>query len=262
MTSEPAGTDPFGGVNRVLFAHAHPDDETLATGALIQHLTDAGVAVAVVTATRGERGEVVPGPLSALAGTPELDAHRESELAVALRALSAEGPFFLGEPPARASGLSPRRYVDSGMRWVTPTLAGPGEDAGPDAFTSASVAEAAADLAAFAVHWGAELVISYDRDGGYGHPDHVRMHYVALLTSERTGVPFAEVVSIPRDGSPPDDAGVSWYDLTDRLEQLLPALHAHASQYTVDGHDVIHSGGQREPLQLRTGVRRVIGLPQ
>ena len=38
--------------------------------------------------------------------------------------------------------------------------------------------------------------------------------------------------------------------------ELMPALTAHASQFTVDGRDAIHSGGQREPLQLRTGVRR------
>lgn len=250
-------TGVFDGLRRVVFGHAHPDDETLATGALIQHLTERGVAVAVVTATRGERGEVVPGPLSALAGTPELDAHREDELAAALLALGAQGPYFLGDPPARAHGLSPRRYVDSGMRWVTPTLAGPGADAGPEAFTSAALDDAAADLAAFLVAYGAELVVSYDIDGGYGHPDHVQMHHVAVRAAELTGLPFAEVVSIPRDGSPPDEAGVTWYDLSDRLDALLPALHAHASQYTVDGRDAIHSGGQREPLQLRTGVRTV-----
>ena len=79
----------FEGVQRVVFAHAHPDDETLATGALIQHLTRSGVAVAVVTATRGELGAVVPGPLSALEGTPELEPHRVGELTAALRALGA-----------------------------------------------------------------------------------------------------------------------------------------------------------------------------
>ncbi|MFT3860338.1 PIG-L family deacetylase [Micropruina sp.] len=253
MTFE--ATDLFQGVTRVVFAHAHPDDETLATGALIQHLTQTGVTVAVVTATRGERGEVVPGSGAPPAGSPQLDAHREGELAAALRVLGAEGPFFLGEPPARASGRPPRRYADSGMRWVTPTVAGPGEDAGPDAFTSAPTVEAAADLAAFLVTWSAELVVSYQADGGYGHPDHVRMHHVARQASERTGTPFAEVISIPRDGTPPDSAGVTWYDRTDRLDDLLPALHAHASQFTVDGRDAVHSGGQREPLQLRIGVR-------
>ena len=132
----------FEGVQRVVFAHAHPDDETLATGALIQHLTGQGLSVAVVTATRGERGAVVPGPLSALAGTPELEPHRIGELSDALTALGAQGPFFLGEPPALATGRAPRRYQDSGMVWVTETVAGPGDDAGPDAFTSAPVAEA------------------------------------------------------------------------------------------------------------------------
>ncbi len=250
------GTGPFEGVRRVVFAHAHPDDETLATGALIQHLAEAGVAVAVVTATRGERGEVVPGSGAPPAGTEALHAHREAELAAALRALGAEGPFFLGEPPARASGWPSRRYTDSGMRWVTPTVAGPGEDAGTDAFTAAPIVEASADLAAFLTTWRAQLVVSYQADGGYGHPDHVRMHHVARQASERTGVPFAEVISIPRDGTAPDADGVTWYDRTDRLDALLPALRAHASQFSVDGRDAIHSGGQREPLQLRTGVRR------
>ncbi len=250
-----AGSDPFAGRHRVVFAHAHPDDEALATGALIQHLTEAGVAVAVVTATRGERGEVVPGSGAPPAGSRDLDAHREDELTAALRALGAEGPFFLGEPPARAPGLAPRRYVDSGMRWLTPTVAGPGEDAGPDAFTSATVAEAAADLVAFLESWDADLVVSYEVDGGYGHPDHVHLHHVARTAAKSSGRPFAEVISIPRDGTPPDSEGVTWYDRTDRLDDLLPALHAHASQFTVDGRDAIHSGGQREPLQLRTGVR-------
>ena len=248
-------TGPFDGVARVVFLHAHPDDETLATGALIQHLTGSGVEVAVVTATRGERGGVVPGPLSHLAGTPALDVHRVAELTAALGALGAEGPFFLGEPPARASGLAPRRYRDSGMRWVTPTLAGPGEDAGPDAFTSASVAEAAADLAAFVASWGAELLVGYDIDGGYGHPDHVHAHHVAVAAARLAGVDFAEVVSIPGDDSSPEADGATWYDRSDRLPELLPALHAHASQFTVDGREVVHSGGQREPLLLRTGVR-------
>ncbi|MFT4297240.1 MAG: PIG-L family deacetylase [Micropruina sp.] len=256
MSAPSAAGGPFDEVRRVLFAHAHPDDETLATGALIQHLTAAGVAVAVVTATRGERGEVVPGPLSRLAGSAALDVHREGELTAALRALGAEGPFFLGEPPARASELPPRRYVDSGMRWVTRTVAGPGEDAGPDAFTAASVAEASADLAAFATWWAAELVVSYQADGGYGHPDHVHAHDVARAAAALAGVGFAEVISIPRDGSAPDDDGATWFELADWLPRLIPALDAHASQFTRDGDDVIHCGGQREPIQLRIGVRR------
>lgn len=161
----------FDGVRRVVFAHAHPDDETLATGALIQHLTRSGVAVAVVTATRGELGAVVPGPLSALEGTPELEPHRVGELTAALRALGAEGPYFLGDPPARAIGLAPRRYTDSGMRWITPPSRGRATRRGRGAFTAAEVAQAAADLAAFVRDSGAPTwSSSYESDGGYGHP--------------------------------------------------------------------------------------------
>ena len=252
MSSSSGSLETF---RRVVFAHAHPDDETLATGALIQQLTRADVAVAVVTATRGERGEVVPGPLSALAGTPDLEPHRIDELSDALAALGAQGPFFLGEPPARAPGRTPRRYLDSGMVWVTPTVAGPGDDAGPDAFTSAPVDEAADDLAAFLSAWAADLVVSYESDGGYGHPDHVQMHHVAVRAAELAGVRFGEVISIPRDGAPSADPAIRWFELSDHLADLLPALRAHASQFTVDGTDVIHAGGQREALQLRSGVR-------
>ena len=74
-------------MSNITFVHAHPDDETIATGALIRHLVDAGHTVTVLTATRGELGDVVPGPLSHLAGTPELESHRQQELAGALAVL-------------------------------------------------------------------------------------------------------------------------------------------------------------------------------
>jgi len=94
---------------------------------------------------------VRPGPYAALEGTPELAAIREHELATAIAALGVAGHAYLGAPPARALGLPPRRYTDSGMRWVTPTLAGPGDDAGPDSLTAADAGEVAGDIAAFAL---------------------------------------------------------------------------------------------------------------
>ena len=93
---------------RIAFIHAHPDDETLATGALIAWLVASGHEVSLLTATRGERGEVVPGPLSHLAGTPALETHREGELAGALRVLGVARHAFLGDPPAGPG----RRYRD------------------------------------------------------------------------------------------------------------------------------------------------------
>src|SRR6195952_6033504 len=71
----------------VLLLHAHPDDETLGTGALMARLVAEGVRVVLITGTRGERGEVVPGPLKHLEGTPELAEVRVAELAAAMAAL-------------------------------------------------------------------------------------------------------------------------------------------------------------------------------
>ena len=159
----------------VLIVHAHPDDETLASGALILSLVDQRVAVYVLTATRGEQGEVASPELRYLSGTPQLADRRESELAKACETLGVAGHAFLGDVPARAAGLAPRRYEDSGMRWLDPeeTLAGPGGAAGPDALTNSDPHEVAADIAAYGRMVGAEALITYDDLGGYGHPDHV-----------------------------------------------------------------------------------------
>lgn len=242
------------GVTRPVFLHAHPDDETLATGALLAWLVDHGVRAAVVTATRGERGEVVPGPLSALAGTPELVAHRERELAGALGVLGVADHAFLGAPPARAAGREPRRYTDSGMRWLdaAETVAGPGESAGPDSLTAAPVDEAAADLTAFLAVLGADALVSYDRHGGYGHPDHVACHRIATAAARRAGVPLLEVVSEPLLPA----SGARAYALPQYLDRVREALGHHTSQLTVDGDEVVHVGGQRQPILTTSWLRR------
>jgi len=231
---------------RVVFLHAHPDDETLATGVLLAELVAAGRAVAVVTATRGELGAVVPGPLAALAGTPALVEHRLGELAGALSELGVDDHVFLGTPPARAAGAAPRRYTDSGMRWLdeAETLAGPGGQAGPDSLTSAPVSEAAADLAAFLGDFGADALVTYDRHGGYGHPDHVACHHIAGVASALTGVPLVEVVSEPLLPVP----GAEELRLPQWLPAVRRALARHASQLVVDGAEVVHVGGQRQPI--------------
>lgn len=230
---------------RPVFFHAHPDDETLATGALILDL--AGHAqVGLVTATRGERGEVVAGPLAVLAGTPTLAAHRHTELVNACAALGVATRAYLGEPPARAAGQPPRWYRDSGMRWVTPDLAGPSDDAGPDALTAAPVAEAAADLAAFLAHVGADALVSYDADGGYGHPDHVACHRIALAASALAGVRFVAVVSPTRRDEADPRQGV--WRLAEHTGRLRQALACYPSQFTLEGDAVVHSGGQRQPI--------------
>ncbi len=238
-------------MTRYLVVHAHPDDETLATGALLVALARAGHACTVLTATRGERGEIVRGPYSHLAGTPGITEVREAELATAVAVLGVTRHLMLGEPPARAAGSPPRRYTDSGMRWVTPTLAGPGDDAGPDSLTAADLAEVTADIVAAARTVRADVLVSYADDGGYGHPDHVRCHEATKAAAAELGLPFEVIVTdpaVPHDVWSTLDAG--------GVESVVEAHLAYATQFTVSGHDITHVGGQHQEMVLAAGLRR------
>jgi D-inositol-3-phosphate glycosyltransferase len=228
--------------------HAHPDDESLATGALIADLVDHDVRVHVLTATRGERGEVVDGPLRHLEGTPELHAHRMAELAAAVHALGGEPPSVLD-------------YEDSGMQWITETVAGPADDLGERALTNAPLEEVAAQVVDWARREGLSYLVTYDSTGGYGHPDHVHLHHAGVLAAALAGIPLIEVL--------PTRRGIrwrgEWTELPHTRARVVAAVRAHATQVTVadpaheDGIVVIHSGGQRELIPLAVGLRRSTG---
>ncbi|GAA4169266.1 PIG-L family deacetylase [Gryllotalpicola koreensis] len=229
----------FAGVRRVLFVHAHPDDESLSTGGLIALMTDAGVTVRVVTCTRGERGEVVPGPLKHLEGTPELAEHRVGELTQALYALGAEEPVFLGGPDARARDReSGFRYLDSGMAWGADGRATAAPDAPAGRFSGSAAAVDDGIAAAAAFH--PDIVVSYDAGGGYGHPDHEWAHVVAAAAAERAGVRFVETA--PAEAS---DALEIPIDLAAKRR----ALAAHVSQLTLTDDGYVLSGGQHHVLE-------------
>lgn len=254
-------TDPLDGCQRVLFVHAHPDDETLATGVLLADLAERGVRTAVLTGCRGEAGEAVDGPLKMLEGTPALAAAREVELARATATLGVSDRCFLGEAPASGAGFE-HRYTDSGMRWLdeAETLAGPAAGAAPDALSRANPHDITADIAAYARAISADAIVGYDPDGGYGHPDHIVLHATSLAAAEEVGVPFVEVVSWSRadtDRPAVDDA--YWVDRPDLIDTLIEALRCHASQLTVRGTSVVHVGGQVEPIATSVGIRRRTG---
>lgn len=241
------------GKGPVLFVHAHPDDETLATGVLIAALSEAGVPVDLVTATRGERGEIVPGSTDAAFGSPELIAHRDAELDAACAILGVRRRIFLGQPPASADG-SVRGYRDSGMEWIRPGLAGPARDVTADALTRAPVADAAADLAALIDSWRPSALVSYDDGGTYGHPDHVRVHEISQRAAAPTRTPLWEVAS-------GEDAEV-WLDLSEHRQTLVRALEHYRSQLSLarDARgrvSIVHVGGQPDELTLRVGLSRV-----
>lgn len=230
----------------VLLCHAHPDDETLATGAIALALAARGDRVLVLTATRGERGEVV-----ADLDIPEesLPAVRDHELRTALAALGVSGHCYLGMPPARAVGLPSRRYLDSGMRWVTPTLAGPADDAAPEALTRADIGEVIADIAAYAQEVRATDLVSYDDDGGYGHPDHVVLHEATRAAALELGIPFHVIVT--RQDQPHD----TWLDASSQSEALDAALDAYRTQFRRVGDDITHVGGQPDRVVRAAGLR-------
>lgn len=154
---------------KVVAVHAHPDDETLATGVALAHHVARGDLVHVITATLGEEGEVIPPELAHLEGDPALGPHRAGELDRAMAALGVEHDYLA----AGSSRLSKPRWRDSGM-------AGSEAAAHPRAFAGAPVAQAADLLAERLGILLPDLVLTYDAQGGYGHPDHIQTHRVTV----------------------------------------------------------------------------------
>ena len=243
----------FGGRPRVMFVHAHPDDETIATGGTLAGLAEAGREPLLVTLTRGEQGEVTPGPFAHLQGTDALAPHRQTELAAAIAMLGLERHAFLGVEPARAEGLPPAIYEDSGMSWGEDGRAQAAPDAGPDALTRAPAVEALNDLLAAAYLAGAQGIVSYDDGGGYGHPDHVFAHRLSRAVAEALGLPFWEIV--PGGAGSGADSDIETHDVSPWFERKVAALRAHGTQLTVDGEDIVHVGGQREPIARSEAFR-------
>ena len=232
-TVSPAGQLPE--AESVVFFHAHPDDEPLSGGALLAAMVAAGRRVAVVTATRGERGEVRPG----VDVGADLAGYRVKERDAALAVLGVETGAWLG---------TSRRYTDSGMRWIVPGLAGPDPEAPPDCLSRADPGQAGIDLGEFLRAFAAEALISYDAGGGYHHPDHVACHHIAREAAAAADLACYELVS---EGIAPP-AGAQWIDHPEQRPRLLSALQCYPSQLGVEGAQIVHVGGQRQVVQ--TGV--------
>lgn len=225
---------------RVLFVHAHPDDETLSTGATMATLVDSGAVVTVLTCTRGELGEVIPESLKHLSGAA-LGEYRLGELDAALAVLGVTDHRVLGEANARWEGRAPRRYLDSGMQWGA---AGAEPLDSPDglSLSAAEEGEVAADIAAVILAVEPDVVVSYAADGGYGHPDHIRAHEASRTAAEVLAVPFYVVDS---DGA---RRGPVVVDPTPVIDRKRRALEAFATQVTVTGEQYALSSGGPKPL--------------
>ncbi|AKN16424.1 N-Acetyl-1-D-myo-Inosityl-2-amino-2-deoxy-alpha- D-glucopyranoside deacetylase MshB [Mycobacterium haemophilum DSM 44634] len=157
---------------RLLFVHAHPDDESLSNGATIAHYTSRGAQVQVVTCTLGEEGEVIGDRWAELAvdHADQLGGYRIFELTEALRALGVGAPIYLG-----GAG----RWRDSGMRGTAPRRR--------QRFIDADEHEAVGALVAIIRELRPHVVVTYDPHGGYGHPDHVHTHRVTTAAVAAAG---------------------------------------------------------------------------
>src|SRR4051795_10821515 len=167
-----------GGVSsdrRLLLIHAHPDDEAINNGATMARYVAEGAQVTLLTCTLGEEGEILVPELSQLAAdqADQLGGYRISELAAAMAALGITDTRWLG-----GAG----RYRDSGM------MGAPANEH-PRAFWNADLDEAVGHAVAVVREVRPQVLVTYDEKGGYGHPDHIQAHRVAMAAVDAAADP-------------------------------------------------------------------------
>ncbi|HRY11000.1 MAG: N-acetyl-1-D-myo-inositol-2-amino-2-deoxy-alpha-D-glucopyranoside deacetylase [Actinobacteria bacterium] len=246
---------------RLLIVHAHPDDETITTGALMAGYVRDGVQVTLVTCTLGEEGEILLEDAQHLAADQEdrLGEHRYEELAASMRVLGVTDWRLLG---------APHKYRDSGMM-------GTDSNNRDDCFWRADLLEAASDLVAVIREVRPQVAVTYDDFGGYGHPDHIQAHRVLMYAVSLAAVPSFRLdlgepwkvskvywTALPkgmlRDGiralreagedtgfaamdpdnlpiGTEDELVTTSVDFSDLLDTKMEALAQHASQVQTDG---------------------------
>ena len=244
---------------RMLLVHAHPDDETINNGATMAMYAKSGVGVTLVTCTRGEEGEVLVPDLAHLASsqTDGLGKHRETELANAMSELGVIDHRFLGAPD--------KKWRDSGMMGTEPNNRA-------DVFWQADLDEAAGYLVRIIREVKPQVLVTYDEMGGYGHPDHIQAHRVAMRGAELaadasfgTGEPWeiskiywntmpksviaegmAKMKEIGSDFfgaenvddlpfAKPDELVTTLIDGTKYIDEKMAAMKAHPTQIELDG---------------------------
>ena len=241
---------------RILFVHAHPDDESLDTGATIARYAADGAHVTLVTCTLGEQGEVLVPALAALAAdqADQLGGYRIGELAGALAAL----------------GVTDARWLGGAGRWRDSGMMGLPDNDRPRAFWRAPPAATVPLLVEILREVRPQVLVTYDERGGYGHPDHIQAHRVAMAALDAaadpaygTGDPwsvakvywtaaplsrFAEMAATLSAGPHPfrhfsriEELGAGVPDelittsVDGDLAAKLAAMAAHATQVGVDG---------------------------
>ncbi len=212
---------------RLLLVHAHPDDEVIGNGVTMAKYASEGAGVTLVTCTLGEEGEVLVDSLAHLAAARDdaLGQHRIGELSEAMRLLGVTDHRFLG-----GAG----RYRDTGMASSPEGGAVVPDTVRPDSFWAADLTEAADNLVSVIREVRPQVLVTYDQFGGYGHPDHIQAHRVAMYASM-----LAAIASYRLElGEPWDVPKIYWNAMAeDRLREGLRALRAAGDSTTFEGLD-------------------------
>ncbi|MFE2736674.1 PIG-L family deacetylase [Streptomyces sp. NPDC059349] len=226
----------------LMAVHAHPDDEATGTGGVLARYAAEGIRTVLVTCTDGGCGD---GPGGVKPGGPGHDPAavalmRRQELEASCEVL-------------KVSDLEMLDYADSGM------MGWPSNDA-PGSFWQTPVEEGAARLAELIRHYRPDVVVTYDENGFYGHPDHIQAHRITMAAVEMTALTpkvywttmprsmmqrFGETMRELHEDMPepdpaetaamaeiglPDEEITTWVDTTAFSGQKFDALAAHASQ--------------------------------
>jgi len=211
----------------LLLVHAHPDDESINNGATMAKYAAQGTRVTLVTCTLGEEGEVLIPDLAHLAADKEdsLGPHRVTELAHAMMELGVTDHRFLG---------GEGRYRDSGMAWHEDGHAVAGDEVKDNAFWGADLTEAANLLVEVVREVRPQVLVTYDQFGGYGHPDHIQAHRVAMYAAQLAAVPSYRLDL----GEPWDVAKIYWVGMSEsRMREGLRRLREAGDTTTFEGID-------------------------
>lgn len=211
----------------MLLVHAHPDDETINQGATMAKYVAQGAQVTLVTCTLGEEGEVLVPGLEHLASDRDdtLGRHRVGELAAAMSELGVTDHRFLG-----GTG----KYRDSGMVWHADGHAVAGEDVKEGTFWRADLTAAAADLVEVIREVRPQVLVTYDEFGGYGHPDHIQAHRVAMYGAALAGARSFR----PELGEPWEIAKIYWGSMAEsRMREGLRRLRESGDTTSFEGMD-------------------------
>ncbi|WP_406272995.1 N-acetyl-1-D-myo-inositol-2-amino-2-deoxy-alpha-D-glucopyranoside deacetylase [Streptomyces sp. NBC_00191] len=271
---------------RLLLVHAHPDDESINNGATMARYAADDAQVTLVTCTLGEEGEVIPPDLAHLAPDRDdrLGPHRIGELAAAMKELGVTDHRFLG---------GPGRFRDSGMMGLP-------QNHRAEAFWNTDVDEAAPYLVEIIRSVRPQVLVTYDPNGGYGHPDHIQAHRVAMRAAElaadpafrpdlgdaysiakiywnrvprsvategfarlrAAGVDFPGIAEIDDIPGVVDDSEITAaIDGTPYAKRKAAAMRAHASQIAVDGPFFALSNDLGQPIFVTEYYQLVQGEP-